>query len=129
MLIGFSVAHSFEDFVYGVPARFGFSLAVAASLTGMLYAVQAALIAFAVREYAWSFLANAFVGLVWLAAAVMEHGRDLLFVSPYREGAISKVFVVGVLISGLLLALAGYGAWRARRRPPEIRWRQRPGAL
>lgn len=129
LLIAFSLAHSFEDFVYGVPAQFGFSVGGAAALVGIFYGVHVVAVAYAAREYPWAYLANSLIGLLWLAGAVLDHGRDLLFTSPYREGAISKVFLVGVLVTAGLLIAVGYAAWRGRHRPPELRWRQRPGAL
>ena len=128
-LIGFSLAHSFEDFVYGVPARVGLSLPAAALLVAALYMMHAVALVFAARAHAWAYLANSLLGLLWLAGALSDHHRALAAAIPYREGAISRVLLLGVVITGLVLALLGYLAWRSRPRSTEIRGRQRPGAL
>jgi hypothetical protein len=115
LLIGFSIAHVLEDFVYGIPARFGLAVAPAAALLGLAYAFHVLLVAAAARESRIGYLGNLAAGLVWLVAAAADHLHDILFVSPYRAGLISKGFEVGLMLSAVFLAVTSYLAWRSRR--------------
>lgn len=114
--IGFTIAHSLEDFVYGIPARFGFEIAPAAALVGLAYALHAVFVALAARGAASGYLGNMAAGTVWFVAAVFDHFSELLFASPYRAGAISKLFIGGTILSSLILAFVSFAAWRASRR-------------
>ena len=49
-------------------------------------------------------------GLVWVTAVLLAHGRDMLATSPYREGAVSRVFEFGILGLGIILASLSLGA-------------------
>jgi hypothetical protein len=115
LLVGFSIAHSLEDFVYGVPARFGLEVAPAAALLGLAYAFHVLLIAAAARDNRIGYLGNLLVGLVWLVAAGVDHLGEILFIAPYRAGLISKGFEVGLMLSAVLLAVTSFFAWRSRR--------------
>ncbi|MEW6117482.1 MAG: hypothetical protein AB1553_11335 [Nitrospirota bacterium] len=115
LVVCFSIAHVCEDFVYGVPAQFGFTTASAAALTGTAYAVHVFFIALAARNYAGGYVMNFIAGIFWAAAIVVEHGYDILFASPYRAGFISTFFEIATILSALLLVLTSFLAWRSRR--------------
>ena len=117
-LVGVSVAHVAEDFVYGVPARFGVSVATAALLAGTAYAGHVVLIALAARDETCGYAGNLVAGIGWFLAAALDHLGEVLFDSPYRAGFISKALEVGTMLIGLALASASALAWRERRRVP-----------
>lgn len=71
LLLWGTLAHVLEDFVYGIPARFGVSVAT---------------------------------GAAWACAAAIDHLGEILTVWPYREGVISKVLEVGIIVVGAALA-------------------------
>ncbi len=73
LLIGFSIAHVLEDFVYGVPARFGLEVAPAAALIALAYAFHVLLVAAAARKSRIGYLGNLAIGLVWLVAVAADH--------------------------------------------------------
>jgi hypothetical protein len=116
LLIGVSVAHVLEDFVYGIPARFGFDVAPAAALVGLAYAGHAILVALAARDRIVGYLGNLVAGIVWFVAAAYDHLGEVLFATGYRAGLISKAFEVGLMLSGVALAVVSFVAWRSRRR-------------
>ena len=115
MLVGISVAHILEDFVYGVPADFGLEVTPAAALLGLAYAIHVVVIALAARGHPIGHLGNLVYGIGWALAAGLDHLDDILFESPYRDGFISKAFEVGIMGSALVLALVSAMAWRAER--------------
>jgi len=114
LLVGVSVAHVCEDFVYGVPERFGVAVAPAAVLVGLAYAIHVILIALAARGEALGYLGNLAAGVGWLLAAALDHLGEVLFDSPYRAGFVSKALEVGIMLAGLALATVSFLAWRAR---------------
>jgi hypothetical protein len=115
LLIGISIAHVLEDFVYGIPARFGFEVAPAAALVGLAYAGHVVLVALAARDRTIGYLGNLAAGVVWFVAAAYDHLGEVLFATSYRAGLISKGFEVGLMLSALALAIASFGAWRSSR--------------
>ena len=118
VLVGVSVAHVCEDFVYGVPERFGFAVAPAAVLVGLAYAVHVVLIARAARGEAWGYLGNLVAGVGWFLAAALDHLGEVLFDTPYRAGFVSKALEVGIMLAGLALATVSLLAWRVRPNRP-----------
>jgi hypothetical protein len=116
LLIGVSIAHVLEDFVYGIPARFGLEVAPAAALVGLAYAGHAILVALAARDQVLGYLGNLAAGIIWLAAAAVDHLGEVLFATSYRAGLISKAFEVGLILSAMALAIASFAAWRSQRR-------------
>jgi hypothetical protein len=116
LLIGFSVAHVLEDFVYGIPGRFGFQVAPAAALVGLAYAGHAILVALAARDRVLGYLGNLGAGVVWFAAAAYDHLGEVLFATDYRGGWISKAFEVGLMLSAIALAVVSFVAWYSQRR-------------
>lgn len=118
MLIGISIAHALEDFVYGIPARFGFEVAPAAVLVGIAYAGHAVLVAMAARDHVLGYVDNLAAGIFWFAAAVYDHLGEVLFAQNYRAGLISKGFEVALMLSAIALAVSSFVAWRSRRNDP-----------
>lgn len=112
LLVGVSIAHSLEDFVYGVPARFGLSVELAAVLLGLYYVGQTLLIALAARGNPFGYLGNGVAGIVWLVAAALDHLGEVLFDWPYRAGLSSKAFEVALMLVAIALAVVSFAAWR-----------------
>ncbi|GAC1448677.1 MAG: hypothetical protein PVSMB5_35610 [Ktedonobacteraceae bacterium] len=105
LLLGISIAHSLEDFVYGIPARFGLSVATAALLLGAGYVVQVTGILLATRGQRIGFVLTFATGVGWSIAAALDHLGEVLIVWPYREGVISKALEIGIMLTGGGLAL------------------------
>jgi hypothetical protein len=115
LMVGLSMAHVLEDFVNGVPARFGFETAPAALLVGLAYAVHIVFIALAARDRVLGYMGNLGVGAFWLIVAAADHLEDVLFLEPYRAGVISKALVSGLMLAALALAVISLLAWRSWR--------------
>ena len=116
IMVGFAVAHLIDDFLYGVPGDFGLTDPPVQALAGVLFAILAVLIALAARGRAAGFLGTACFGAFLFAADTAKHVDEVLFDHPYRAGLISKAFEVGLMLSGLALAVVSYAAWRSTRR-------------
>ncbi|GEM_PF-4466745 len=109
-LIGVCIAHSLEDFVYGIPARFHLSVMTAALLLGAAFVVQVGGIVLATSRRRLGYLVTGLTGAGWAVAAAADHLGEVVFVSPYREGILSKALEVGIMGIGALLAIVSLWA-------------------
>jgi hypothetical protein len=117
ILVVFSLAHSLEDFVYGTPERFGFEVAPAAALIGIVYGVHILLIVAASRGQTLGYIGNLLIGAAWLVGSVLDHLGEVLYVWPYRGGVLSKAFEIGLMVSAVVLVAVSFKAWQARSQP------------
>ena len=112
----FIVPHVVEDFAEELTRRAGLSTASASFLLGGYLALQSlglVLIALGKRS---GFVLSFWIGLIWVAGAVLDHGPALLR-GGFRSGALSVLWVVGlVLTQSLSAALAAWRAWGRRGR-------------
>jgi hypothetical protein len=104
LLLWVSIAHSLEDFVYGIPARFGLSVVTAALVLGAAYVVQVTGILLAAKHARSGYMLTFATGAVWAIAAAADHLKEVLTVWPYREGVLSKVLEIGIMLVGAALA-------------------------
>ncbi|GAC1385981.1 MAG: hypothetical protein NVS4B8_10980 [Herpetosiphon sp.] len=110
-----TIPHVLEDFVAGIPARFGFSVLAAGSLLGVAYVVHVGGILLTDRSSHWGYGINLVVGLGWLLGALLDHLPDVLSSAPYRAGLPSRALEVAIMLLGAALALAsGLALWQAR---------------
>ncbi|HCI80420.1 MAG TPA: hypothetical protein DHW02_12100 [Ktedonobacter sp.] len=105
LLLWVSIAHSLEDFVYGIPARFGLSVVTAALVLGAAYVVQVTGILLASKHARSGYMITFATGAVWAIAAAADHLKEVLTVWPYREGVLSKLLEVGIMLVGAALAV------------------------
>lgn len=110
LLLWVSIAHSLEDFVYGIPARFGLSVAIAALFLGAGYVVQVIGILLAAKEQRLGYALTFVTGATWAIAAALDHLSEVLTIWPYREGFISKTLEVGIMVVGAVLVIVSLRA-------------------
>ena len=112
----FIVPHVVEDFAEGLAQRVGLSTGVGAFLLGVYLALQVGglvLIAWG-RRVGWviTFWASA----VWTVVAVVDHGPAVL-AGGFRSGALSVVWVLGLVLSQGTAAALAWRGWRRERTP------------
>jgi hypothetical protein len=98
-----TLPHSFEDFVAGVPGRFGLGVLAAGFLLACAYAVHVVGIALAARGSAWGYAINLLAGIGWLLGAAIDHLPEIVRPGPYRAGFPSKAFEVGIMVVAIAL--------------------------
>ncbi|MBI3805619.1 MAG: hypothetical protein HY282_17860 [Nitrospirae bacterium] len=120
-LAGFLVTlpHAVEDFVYGVPQKYGVGLSVAGFLLAVGYFVQVYGIILLMSERPAGRWITLMIGFTWLAGASWDHLLDLFSAEPYRQGAISRTWIAGIFLWSMTVVSASlfllYSAYSARR--------------
>lgn len=110
----FTLPHSFEDFVYGIPARFGLSVMLAGILLSLAVIAQVVALLLVSHRRLSGVVITLAIALFWFVGAVADHLHDVLLTSPYREGDISKVMEVGIMVSMAALAVISAAALYCR---------------
>jgi hypothetical protein len=83
-------------------------------LLAVALVVQVVLLLWVSRGALLAYVANAIVGSGWAAAAALDHLGEVVSTDPYRAGAFSKILEVGLMVSGLALALVALTALSER---------------
>jgi hypothetical protein len=115
-MIGFAVPHFVDDFLYGVPDEFGLTNPQAQVLGGLMFAVLIVVFSLSARGHRIGYSGAAFFGLFLMAAAAAKHLDRMLMPGPYWGGLISEVSIIGLIVSGLALAVVSLMALRRSRR-------------
>jgi len=116
----FIVSHVVEDFSDGTapvgPALLGAFLAV--QMLGLVLVGSG-------RRPGW--LITLVAGIVWVAGALADHGPALIRGSGDR-GAVSIVWLAGLIVSQASAAILAYHGWRTSGKPSTSAPPDRPGA-
>ncbi|GAC1443233.1 MAG: hypothetical protein NVSMB52_01330 [Chloroflexota bacterium] len=113
----FTLPHSFEDFVYGVPGRFGLGVLVAGILLSLAFSIQVVGILLVSHQRPSGMVITCGIAFFWFVGAIMDHLHDVLFAWPYRDGVVSKLMEVAVITSmGLLVAVSAVSLFQAHRK-------------
>jgi hypothetical protein len=116
LLFFFTVPHTLEDFALGEPAKAGISAPLLAFAVAGFFALQGLALFWTGRGSSWGYGLHAAVGVFWAVTAGAAQLPNILAPGAYRYGAISVLYVVGIVIVGVLLALVSLWAWRAAKR-------------
>lgn len=115
LLSGFGAAHLIDDFLYGIPADFGFSNEFSQFLAIIYFALTGWLIALSARGKKQAYLANIFLGIFLVAADMTKHTQEGLLAGPWRSGVISRIYAFGVVATALALIVTSFIAWRSAK--------------
>jgi len=100
------IPHVLEDFALGEPAKNGVPELVLRGVVGGLIAVQALGLYLLGANHRLAYFTQMGVGLVWPLLAGSAQLPAILSTQPYRAGFSSAFFVIGMIVSGVLLFLA-----------------------
>jgi hypothetical protein len=110
----FIVPHVVEDFAGGIADRVGLATGAAAFLLGGYLALQVWGIVGVGQGRRVGWVITFWASVVWTVVAAVDHGPAVL-AGGFRSGALSVVWVLGLVLSqGTAAALA----WRGWRREP-----------
>jgi|GEM_PF-817113 len=106
LLLFFTIPHTLEDFAYGEPGKAGISPQVLASGVSAIFAAQGLALFWTGRQLRRGYGLHLVLGILWPLGAGAAQLSKIFAPGPYRAGVISEVYVFGIIIGGILLALA-----------------------
>jgi hypothetical protein len=115
-MVAFAVPHFVDDFLYGIPAEFGLSNPQAQVLGGLFFAALTAALILAGRGHRSGYYGTLVIGAFLVAAASLGHLDGILAAQPYWGGFISEASILGIIASGLGLAITSLLALRRSSR-------------
>jgi len=111
-----TLTHAVEDFSVGIHERFHLPVLLAAFFVSLAYAAQVLAAALAAQERRLGYWLNLGLALAWLVGAAADHLGEVVFVSPYRHGLLSKALEVAIMVGAALWAGLAISALRASGR-------------
>ncbi|HEV8641874.1 MAG TPA: hypothetical protein VGV13_12305 [Methylomirabilota bacterium] len=112
----FILPHVVEDFGEGIGPRVGLSTPAVAFLLGGFLALQWLGLVLVGQDRRAGWIITIGVGIIWTAGAVFDHGREIA-AGDFRSGAVSRLWVVGLVVSQTVTATLAWRGWRRGRRP------------
>ena len=111
-LLFFAIPHTLEDFAVGEPAEAGVPVVVLSVVVAAVFATQAVGLYWLGQGKRRGYVVHVAVGLFWPIASGVAQLPAVLGEGVYREGFISVLYVVGVMVVGIALAVAAAAGWR-----------------
>ena len=114
LLFFFTLPHTLEDFALGAPQEAGIPAPVLALVISILYALQALGLFFLGQKKRLGLFLHMGIGVFWPVASGFAQLPVILTESPYRAGAISVLYVFGMIAVGVLIFIFSLLALRAK---------------
>ena len=109
LLLFFTIPHTLEDFATGEPAKTGVPAPLLSFVVSTIFFLQALGLYWlgqGHRKNQWGLFMHMIIGLFWPVTSGMAQLPTILTETPYRSGAISIMYVGGMMVVGLLLCLS-----------------------
>ncbi|HEX6304222.1 MAG TPA: hypothetical protein VFZ76_08540 [Anaerolineales bacterium] len=112
LLFFFTVPHTLEDFTYGEPQKAGISPQILALGVAAVFALQGLALFWTGRQLRRGYVLHFALGILWPFGAGAAQLSEIFAPGPYRAGVISEVYVFGIIVVGILLALVSWLSMR-----------------
>ena len=113
-LLGFfSFPHLIDDFLFGIPEEFGISIHATQVLSGLFWVLYALILKGLVINKRWGLSWGIFMGSFLALAGILKHIPLIIKPGPYWSGWFSETLIIGMIITGILLAVSGIITLRA----------------
>jgi hypothetical protein len=110
LLLFFTIPHTLEDFATGEPAKAGIPAPVLSLVVSTVFFLQAMGLFWLGRGQRRGLWVHAGIGLFWPIASGFAQLPSILGETAYRSGAISVLYVAGMIAIGALLCFASIRA-------------------
>ena len=114
VLAFFAVPHLIDDFLFDIPAEFGLSVQLTQVLTGVFIVIYLAIMIPLARGKQAGIISAMSMGGFLALAGFLKHIPLILQPGPYWSGWFSEGLIIGLIISGLAVLLAGALTLRAK---------------
>jgi len=102
-LLFFTIPHTLEDFATGAPEEAGIPASVLSMVISIIFFVQMLGVFWLGQKKKKGFFIHIGLGLFWPIASGLAQLPAIFGADAYRAGMISKVYVFGMIIIGLLM--------------------------
>ena len=106
LLLFFTIPHTLEDFAMGEPAKAGVPAPLLSLVVSTIFFLQALGLYGLGQRRRWGIGLHVAIGLFWPVASGMAQLPTIFMETPYRAGAISILYVAGMIIVGSLLCFS-----------------------
>ena len=108
----FSIPHLIDDFLFDIPAEFGLSVRFAQFLSGLFILIYLGILVPLIRDKRGGVIGAMSMGIFLALAGILKHIPLMLQPGPYWSGWFSELLIIGMIISGISLAITGTAALR-----------------
>jgi len=107
VLAFFSIPHLIDDFLFDIPAEFGLSVHLTQFLAGVFILIYLGILIFLARGQRGGVIGAMGMGIFLALAGILKHIPLIIQPGPYWSGWFSEGLIIGMIISGILLAVFG----------------------
>lgn len=104
MLSFFAIPHLIDDFLFGIPAEFGITNQFAQFLSGLFTIVLFWVLVWVSKGRIIGFIMSIFLGTFLALAGILKHVPKIIQPGPYWSGWFSEVLILGLIVTGIVLA-------------------------
>jgi hypothetical protein len=113
----FSIPHLIDDFLFGIPAEFGISVHLAQVLAGVFIVIYLGILVLLARGKKSGLYSAMGMGGFLALAGILKHLPRILQPGSYWSGWFSEFLILGMILFGLALLLAGVFIMMSRDAP------------
>jgi len=107
ILAFFSIPHLIDDFLFDIPAEFGISVHLSQFLAGVFILIYLGILIPLARGQRGGVIGAISMGIFLALAGILKHIPLIIKPGPYWSGWFSEGLIIGMIISGILLAVFG----------------------
>ena len=118
VLAFFSIPHLIDDFLFDIPAEFGLSVHLTQFLAGVFILIYLGILIPLARGKRGGVIGAISMGIFLALAGILKHIPLIIQPGPYWSGWFSEGLIIGMIISGIGLAISG--VFSLRRQAKEL---------
>ena len=104
----FSIPHLIDDFLYDIPLDFGISVHLSQFLAGIFIVIYLGILILLVEGKKSGLYSAMGMGIFLALAGILKHIPLILKPGPYWSGWFSEGLILGMIFSGITLAIVGF---------------------
>ncbi|MBE0696643.1 MAG: hypothetical protein IH586_06940, partial [Anaerolineaceae bacterium] len=105
VMVLFAAPHLIDDFLFDIPAEFGLTNQQTQVLAAIFHAQLIVFFVLVARRRKAGYYGMIFWGVFLALAGILKHMPKIIQPEPYWSGPFSEWLIIGLIISGILLAV------------------------
>jgi len=107
VLAFFSIPHLIDDFLFDIPADFGISVHLSQFLAGVFILIYLGILIPLAKGKRGGVIGAISMGIFLALAGILKHIPLIIQPGPYWSGWFSEGLIIGMIITGIVLAITG----------------------